>query len=181
MHITTVLGTARTDNRSQHVAQVVHEAFAERENVDAVYVDVKEYVTRPASMPIWGTDGLDEKLTEWKNIAEESDGFVFVLPEYNRGYPGEWKLLVDSISKPFHGKPAAIAGVSSGIFGGARVIDHIKPVLVELGLVAVATALHFGKAGDAFDEGKPSLDESQKERLEKFVDTFMKDVATSLT
>lgn len=176
MNITIVLGTARTDNQTKHVSRVVYEAFSSRDNVDAEHVDVKDYVTKVASMPVWGTDGLDEGLSKWKEIAEKSEGFVFVLPEYNHGYPGEWKLLVDALTESFHGKPAAIVGVSAGIFSGARMIEQVKPVLIELGLVAVSTALYVGKVKDKFDAKGAFIDEGEKERLEKFVDTFMEDV-----
>lgn len=176
MHITIVLGTARTDNRSTQVARAVFEAFDAHEKVTARFVDVKDHVTDVATMPVWGADGLNDPLTAWKEIAEESDGFVFVLPEYNRGYPGEWKLLVDSIMKPYTGKPVAIAGVSAGIFGGARMMDHVKPVLVELGFVVVKTALHFTRVKDQFDEEGSIATEEQKERVEKFVETFITDI-----
>ena len=176
MRITTVLGTARTDNKSQYVAQVVHQAFEAQDDVSAVHVDVKDHVSKATSIPDWGTDGLDEGLTKWKEIAEKSDGFVFVLPEYNRGYPGEWKLLVDATSKPYRGKPVAIVGVSSGIFGGSRVIEHVKTVLVELGLVVVKTVLFVGTVENKFDKNGELTDEKEKERLLKFVEKFIDDV-----
>lgn len=176
MQITIVLGTARADNRSKRVAQAVFEAFEAHEKADARYVDVKDHVTEIATMPVWGADGLNEPLTKWKEIAEETDGFVFVIPEYNRGYPGEWKLLVDSIMKPYKGKPVALVGVSTGIFGGARMMDHVKPVLVELGFIVGKTALHFTKVKEQFDEDGNIATDEQKERVDTFAETFITDI-----
>lgn len=176
MNIVVVLGTAREGRQSEHVAKALHAVFSEKEGVDSTLVDVRDYLSSIATMPMWGDRGLDAGLSKWKDIAEKADGFVFVLPEYNRGYPGEWKLLVDSLTKPFHGKPAAIAGVSSGMFAGARVVEHVKTVLVELGLVAVSTAHYTGKVKEQFDDEGNMTDESARERLEKFVDAFMNDV-----
>lgn len=176
MNITIVLGTARADNQSQHVARAVHQTFEAHEDVSATYVDVKDHVRKAMTAPDWGTGGLDEELASWKEIADKSDGFVFVLPEYNRGYPGEWKLLMDATSEPFKGKPVAVVGVSSGIFGGSRVAEHVKIVLVELGLLVMKTVLFVGKVKDKFDESGQLTDTEEKERMETFVEKFIGDV-----
>lgn len=180
MHITIVLGTARTDNHSKRVARAVFEAFNTHDTVNAQFVDVRDHVEHVATMPVWGTDGLDESLSQWKEISEHTDGFVFVLPEYNRGYPGEWKLLVDSIMKPYKGKPVAVVGVSTGIFGGARMMDHVKPVLVELGFVVGKTALHFTRVKEQFDERGDIATQEQKDRVGGFVETFITDIEKTL-
>jgi len=180
MHITVVLSTARTERQSENVAEVVFDAFNRAEGVHATYVDVKDHVMTPTTRPSWGTEGLDTPLLKWKEIAEGTDGFVFVIPEYNHGYPGEWKLLVDALTKPFHGKAAAVVGVSRGIFSGARVIEHVAPVLIELGFVTRNTALYFGNVGERFDEAGNLIDHEQMKRMDKFVEAFISDVEETL-
>lgn len=176
MHITVVLGTARTNNHSQKVSRAVYETFAGRDGVSATHASVKDYVTQIATMPDWGDDGHDEGLQKWEDLVGKTDGFVFVLPEYNRGYPGEWKLLVDSTMKPYLNKPAALVGVSAGMFGGSRVVEHVKTVLVELGLIPLSTVLNVGKVADKFGEDGMLTDDGERERMDKFVDMVINDV-----
>lgn len=67
----------------------------------------------------------------------QADGIVIVTPEYNRGYPGLLKYVLDTNLKEYIHKAVGICGVSAGGFGGARVIENLLPVLRELGLVTI--------------------------------------------
>jgi len=167
--VTLVLGTAREERNSEPVALYLKTLFEAHEDVELTYVDVREHVHAPVTIPPWGAGGTDEKATPWQEIASATDTFVFVLPEYNHGYPGEWKLLIDSLYKEYEGKLAYTVGVSTGIFGGARVIDHVKQVFVELKMIPKRTALYVGKVEEVFKEETPT-DEGFIERAEKFVD-----------
>lgn len=173
-NITLVLGSAREGRESEKVAEYLKSLLEGREDATVTYVDVREHVTRAVTMPPWGAGGANEVPTPWQKIAQGTNAFIFVLPEYNHGYPGEWKLLVDSLYKEYTGKDAYIAGVSDGVFSGVRVADHVKPVLVELGLVPHKTALYVGKVDEAFDDAGAPLDPALSERALKFVDAVCK-------
>jgi chromate reductase len=78
----------------------------------------------------------------------EADGVLIATPEYNGSLPGVLKNALDWASRPFpdnalRGKPVAVIGASTGLFGavwaqaetrkvlgviGADVIDHELPV-----------------------------------------------------
>jgi chromate reductase len=78
----------------------------------------------------------------------EADAVLFATPEYNHSVPGVLKNALDWVSRPIasntmRGKPVAVIGASTGIFGavwaqaelrkvaaalGARVIDRELPV-----------------------------------------------------
>jgi chromate reductase len=79
----------------------------------------------------------------------EADAVLFVTPEYNGSIPGQLKNAVDWASRPtvpegaLYGKPVAVVGASTGMFGavwaqaelrkalglaGARVLDRELPV-----------------------------------------------------
>ena len=56
--------------------------------------------------------------------------FVFVIPEYNGGFPGVLKSFIDCIAPAdFHGKKAGLVGVSSGQAGSLRPMDQFTNVL----------------------------------------------------
>lgn len=66
-----------------------------------------------------------------------ADAFVLMAPEYNHGYPGLLKHVLDTNLKEYIHKAVGVCGVSAGNFGGTRVIENLLPVLRELGLVTI--------------------------------------------
>lgn len=170
MHLTVVLGTARKERNSERVYLALLKAFGTMNDIMVEGVDVREHVEVPETIPNWGLGGADEHPTPWKDIVGRTDTFVFILPEYNHGYPGEWKILVDSLFKEYSGKRAFIVGVSGGTFSGVRVADHVKPILVELNFHVEKTALYVGKVKESVNEMGTVVDEKLEERIEKFVD-----------
>ncbi len=72
-----------------------------------------------------------------KKEVRESDGLLFVTPEYNRSIPGVLKNAIDQASRPYgdsawEGKPAGILGVSPGAVGTAVSQQHLRGVLAYL-------------------------------------------------
>jgi len=58
------------------------------------------------------------------------DKFVFVIPEYNGGFPGILKLFIDTVPPAmFYGKKAGLVGVSVGRAGNTRGTDQFTNVL----------------------------------------------------
>jgi NAD(P)H-dependent FMN reductase len=66
-----------------------------------------------------------------------SDALVIVAPEHNHGYPGMLKHVLDTNLHGYVHKAGGVVGVSAGVFGGARVIQNLIPVMRELGLVQI--------------------------------------------
>lgn len=165
--ITVVLGTAREGRESEKVARVVVQAFSQADDIEVVYVDIKDHLIAPQT--VRRKDTTSDAFREWQEIAKNSDAFVFVIPEYHRGYPGEWKLFVDSLDNEYRDKPGYIVGVSSGMFAGVRMGEHVKPVLVELGLMLHRTAFYVGNVASAFTPEGELADEAAKQRLATFI------------
>jgi NAD(P)H-dependent FMN reductase len=66
-----------------------------------------------------------------------------------------------------------ICGVSAGLFGGARVIEGLLPVMRELGLVTIFWDVNFGNVQKLFDEQGNLPDQSYVRRLEKFLNELI--------
>jgi NAD(P)H-dependent FMN reductase len=66
-----------------------------------------------------------------------------------------------------------ICGVSAGLFGGARVIEGLLPVMRELGLVTIFWDVNFGNVQKLFDEQGNLVDQSYVRRLEKFLNELI--------
>lgn len=161
LKIALILGTARESRSSRRVAEFIVSQAEKLPDLEVNLVDVRNFHAEKTH-PGWKDDF--DPAEEWKQQATKADAFVIVCPEYNHGYPGELKLLLDSAYQEYFYKPVLLAGVSSGGFGGSRVIEHIKPVLIELGMTPMGRSLYFSKVRDLFDEEGNIQDESYEDK-----------------
>ena len=173
-HIPVVLGTARAERRSEGVAQAVVDIITNMEGYSSELVDVRDHVTAAVTVPPWGAGGANENPTKWKAIVEKSHALVLVTPEYNHTIPGELKLLLDSLWESYVGKAVGLVGVSAGTLGGTRVVDHIKPVLIELKLHPIKEAVYISKAGEAIASDGTFTDVKNTENTVKMVEEIAK-------
>ncbi|MEP6922773.1 MAG: NAD(P)H-dependent oxidoreductase, partial [bacterium] len=98
-----------------------------------------------------------------------ADGLVLIVPEYNHGYPGLLKHVLDSNLKEYVHKAVGVCGVSAGGLGGTRVIENLLPVLRELGLVSIFWDGNFSGAQKLFAEDGKILDDAYVRRIDKFL------------
>ncbi len=73
-------------------------------------------------------------VTEFKRAVEQSDGLLFISPEYNRSIPAPLKNAIDWGSRPwgqnsFARKPTGIIGASVGAIGTAVMQASMRSVL----------------------------------------------------
>lgn len=167
LFIPIVLGTARQGRQSEHAARFVFEQTKKRAKVETELIDVRNLPMR-----------LDDAGEQMKDPAfsatiERCDGVIIVTPEYNHGYPGLLKHALDMNLKEYIHKAVGICGVSAGVFGGARVIESLLPVMRELGLVTIFEDVNFGNVRKIFDDQGKLLDENYVRRVDKFLDELI--------
>lgn len=151
---------------SEHAAQAVFSQLARRSRVETQLIDV-------ATLPIRTDDaGESAKDPEFSEAMNRADALVVVAPEYNRGYPGLLKHVLDTNLHEYIHKAVGVVGVSSGIFGGARVIENLLPVLRELGFVTIFWDVNFNNVRTRFDEGGALVDDSFLS-VDKFLDELV--------
>lgn len=172
MKITVVTGTARIDNISEQVGAYLATTLLAAGG-DATHTAVAEHLTQAVTTPPWGVGGADSTPTAWKALVAETDVFVFILPEYNHSYPGEWKILMDSLYPEYKGKTAYVVGVGGGQFAGARVMEHVMPVLVNFQFTIANQRLHIASASRLFAEPGVIADTATKERIDAFVTSII--------
>lgn len=162
-----LLGTTREGRRSFHAAKVVHAELSKRQGVVTELIDIQQL-----DLP---TDDAGEQIKDedLSQLMKKSDGLVIVTPEYNHGYPGMLKHVLDSNLKEYIHKPCGIVGVSAGSFGGARVIENLLPVLRELGLVTIFWDVNFSNVKERFDDDGNLVAEEFLPRIEKFLDELL--------
>jgi NAD(P)H-dependent FMN reductase len=88
---------------------------------------------------------------------DAADGFLFLVNEYNHGYTGALKNVLDHYFAEFEHKPAAFFGY--GNVGGSRAIEQLRQVVAELSMVTVRETVHiFGMQFAPIREGGASAD-----------------------
>src|SRR6185503_13011918 len=164
LFIPIILGTVRKGRASENVAKFVFGEVQKHEGVETQLIDIRDL-----QFPI---DDAGEQIKDAKFSAtcERADGLVIVTPEYNRGYPGMLKHVLDSNLKEYIHKAVGICGVSAGGFGGTRVIENLLPVMRELGLVTIFWDGNFSGAQQLFDDAGNMKDrEAHEKRMDKFL------------
>lgn len=161
-----LLGTNRKDRSSEHVAKWVFAQMREREDIETQLFDVRDF-----DLPLdnYGTE-IGKDFPEWRDAIIKADGLVIVTPEYNHGYPGILKSVLDLLLKEYIHKAVAFVGVSAGPWGGTRVIEAMVPMVRELGLAVTFSDLNFPKVSSKFDDDGNLLDNAYEKRIEGFLD-----------
>lgn len=73
----------------------------------------------------------NEHTKNWAKVIGETDGFIFVTPEYNHSYSPALKNAVDYLNAEWKYKPVAFVSYGSQA-GGARAVEHLRGVAGEL-------------------------------------------------
>lgn len=166
LFIPLLLGTPRKARASEHVAHWVYQKMMERTDVESHFFDVRDF---DLPRDDYGTE-IGGDFPGWRDAIIRADGLVIVTPEYNHGYPGALKSVLDLLLKEYIHKAVAFVGVSAGPWGGTRVIEACIPMVRELGLAATFTDLNFPAAGTKFDESGNLLDPAYENRVKGFLD-----------
>src|SRR6266542_3037321 len=148
---------------SVHAAQLVTGELTGRAGVQTELIDIANL-----ALP---TDDAGESIKDpqFSEQMNRADALVIVTPEYNHGYPGLLKHVLDSCLKEYIHKAVGIVGVSAGPFGGARGIQDLVPVLRELGLVTIFWDVNFSSAQTVFGADGKLLDQAYLSRIDKFL------------
>jgi chromate reductase len=92
-----------------------------------------------------------------KDAIREADAVLISTPEYNHSIPGVLKNALDWASRPvatnvLRGKPTAVIGASTGLFGAVWAQAEVRKVLAAIGADVVDRELPVMQAHIQFDE-----------------------------
>ncbi len=166
LFVPVILGTPRQGRMSEHAANVLRVEVGKRPEVETELVDIAAL-----SIPV-DDEGEAAKEAEFAELVNRADALVLVVPEYNHGYPGLLKHVLDTNLKEYIHKAVGVVGVSAGVFGGARAIQNLLPVLRELGLVTIFWDVNFTTVRRRFDEDGNLVDDSFL-AIDKFLDELL--------
>ncbi len=117
-----------------------------------------------AELPAFDEDAEGEPapaaVAALRSAVAAADAVLISTPEYNHSLPGALKNALDWASRPhatnvFRGKPTAVVGASTGLFGAVWAQAELRKVLAAMGASVLAEELAVGLAAERFDgEGR---------------------------
>ena len=164
-----LLGTSRKERKSVLAAKWLIAEMEKRSEIQTRLFDVGDFVLPRDD---YGTQ-IKDQFPEWRDAVIQADGLVIVSPEYNHGYPGTLKSVLDLLLKEYIHKSVAFVGVSAGPWGGTRVIEAMVPMVRELGLSVTFADLNFPFIQKKFDQEGKLLDEAYEQRVKDFLDELV--------
>lgn len=175
LKIKIIIGSIRQNRFGDKPAHWIFEEAKKQKNLEPELLDLKNYrlpfFDEPFS-PSTITDGNypNETARIWAQKIEEADGFIIVTPEYNHGTSGVLKNALDHIYSEWNNKP--IGFVSYGSVGGARAVEQLRQVAVELQMAPIRNAVHIPQPWNLLDE-KGNLKEGALEPFQKSAEGFL--------
>lgn len=167
MYIPVILGTGREGRNTEKAARYILSEVQKREGIETELLDVRDFriqvTDKEGKLPVAQT--FAEKM-------KKADGLIVVAPEYNHGYPGELKMMLDMLYEEYNRKPIGICGTGGGL-GGGRMVEQLRLVAIELQMVPIRSAIYFPSVWDAFDaQGNPK-DPAYPDRVKTFLDELL--------
>jgi NAD(P)H-dependent FMN reductase len=144
MKIHVIIGSTRQKRFSEKPARWICEEAKKKEELDVELVDLREYplpfFDEPISPIRMKGEYSNEVANRWARKVAEADGYIIVSPEYNHGYPAVLKNALDTLYPEWNNKPVGF--VSYGNAGGARAVEQLRQVAIELQMAPIKQAIH---------------------------------------
>jgi NAD(P)H-dependent FMN reductase len=143
--ISVIIGSTRQGRFSERPARWICQHLKNRVGIDARLLDLRDFpmpfFDQPMTPAMPGrAPYADETVKKWTAAIAQSDGFIFVTPEYNYGPSAVLKNALDWVYPEWNRK--AVAFVSYGSAMGARGVQQLRESTVELQMAPIRTAVH---------------------------------------
>ncbi|HWI95256.1 MAG TPA: NAD(P)H-dependent oxidoreductase [Solirubrobacterales bacterium] len=160
--------------RSGSLNSALLRAAAERLPAGAELVEYERLAEVPPYDEDVELEATPAVVEELRQAVREADAVLIATPEYNHSVPGQLKNALDWVSRPagqsaLNGKPAAVVGASTGMFGAVWAQAELRKVLGALGGRVVEAELPIGHAKELLDGDRLELTPQQSEQLEEIL------------
>lgn len=168
-----VLGITGSLRRDSYNHALLREA-AERLPAGAELIEFERLREIPPYDADLEAEETPAAVAELRQAMRDADAVLVVTPEYNHSIPGVLKNALDWASRPagksaLNGKPAAVVGASTGMFGAVWAQAETRKVLGALGGRVVQEELPVAKAADLYRDGHLDLSPEQSHQLEEIL------------
>lgn len=168
-----IIGSTRDERVGDKVAKWVYGIAKRREDFDVELIDLRDWNipffndASPAFNP-----PKKKIIKEWANKIAEADGYIFVTPEYNHGYPAVLKNALDYLYNEWNNKPVAFVAYG-GTVGGSRAVEQLRLVAIELQMAPIREAVYIPLIWDALDESGNPKNKSLEKTANKMISSLL--------
>ncbi len=143
--IQVIIGSVREGRFADKPAKWITEETKKLEGVEVEVIDLKDHPVPQFASPGYPSQVKDgnygnDKINAFAKKIGSADAYIMVTPEYNHGYSGALKDALDSVYLEWNNKPVAF--VAYGSVGGARAVEQLRQVVVELQMAPIRAAIH---------------------------------------
>jgi NAD(P)H-dependent FMN reductase len=143
--ISVIVGSTREGRFSEKPAKWILQQLKKRKGVDARLLDLRDFpmpfFDQAATPAMPGRPPYKNEIVQrWTAAIAQSDGFVFVTPEYNFGPSAVLKNAIDWVYPEWNRK--AVAFVSYGSAMGVRSVQQFRQTMTELQLAPIRIGPH---------------------------------------
>ena len=137
--ISIVAGTNR-DNANSLILANIYQELLDKLGAENQLIDLTDLPNDFIETALYDKSGKNVDFNPIREAMLKSEKFVFIVPEYNGGFPGVLKTFIDGLQFPqtFTGKKAALVGLSSGVQGGGLALSHLTDILNYCGTTVLA-------------------------------------------
>jgi NAD(P)H-dependent FMN reductase len=178
--ITVIAGTNRKGSETAHFAKHLFDVLKKESKEDVKFLDLQDIPHDWFHSAMYAADTQTVSLAKIQDdCILPAEKFIFVIPEYNGGFPGVVKMFIDACSvrnyaDNFKGKKAAIVGVAAGRAGNLRGMEHLTGVLNYLGTTVMPNRLPISSIGGLLDKDKNVKDKETIKVLQEFSESVVK-------
>jgi NAD(P)H-dependent FMN reductase len=144
IRIKIIIGSTRQNRFSEKPADWIYSELQKKKEVEVELLDLKDYpmpfFNEPMPPAMNGGVYADPAVQKWADKIKDGDAFIVVSPEYNHGYPAVLKNALDVLFAEWNNK--AIGFVSYGSAHGARAVEQLRQVVIELRMVPISRSVH---------------------------------------
>lgn len=174
-NILMVIGSVREGRQTPRVAKYLQKYIKENELAQVDVADLKELNFPLFTERLSRLENPPENLVEFGERVKNCDAVLWVLPEYNSGYPACIKNAFDALYDEWHYKPMGFATVSAGNFGGINCGAQMQTIALKVRAVPLPEILPHPRVQDNFDaDGTPKDKSAADKRAGALINDLIK-------
>ena len=170
LKINILSSTDRPNSNAMKVSRYAERILAD--NADTKIISLEDYPLQDVAGGKYGK--TPESVEEFNQEFLDADGFLFVIPEYNGGFPGVLKVFVDYLPFPksMYRVPVSLIGEAAGAFGALRPVEQFEQILSYRNAHIFPEKMLIQQVNNTFDEEKGLKSEKLQELLLKQLSDF---------
>lgn len=162
--------TDRPGSNAYKVSKYVERYLSKKSEVE-IY-SLRDYPLKDVAGGKYGS--TPNSVKEFNSHFLNADGYLFVIPEYNGGFPGILKVFFDYLPFPeaMAKKPVSLIGEAAGAFGALRPVEQFEQLLMYRKAFIYPERMFIQRVNKVFDEQQGLNNEVQQGLLEDQLNGF---------